>query len=245
MHPSYRGKTAIEAWQSLVHVCRRWRSLVLGSPRRLNLRLYCTPKTPARDTLDVWPALPIIVKGGMTFSGTDNVIATLGQSSRVCRVDLWCVEGWLLQKALAAMQVPFPELTNLELFSAETLLVIPDSFLGGSAPRLQYVSLDGIPCPGLPKVLLSANRLVTLGSPISLIPGTFHLKRWSLSSPRCPASEHFALISNLALTWKAEYCLHQNALSSPLSRDFISKALPNISRNLCPASIPLNSAKCV
>jgi hypothetical protein len=68
----------MEAWQSLVHVCRRWRSLVLGSPRRLNLRLLCTPKTHARDTLDVWPALRLIVEGNKdaTFSpGTDNVIA--------------------------------------------------------------------------------------------------------------------------------------------------------------------------
>jgi hypothetical protein len=35
-------KKGIEAWQSLVHVCRRWRSVVFGSPRRLNLRLVCT-----------------------------------------------------------------------------------------------------------------------------------------------------------------------------------------------------------
>jgi hypothetical protein len=27
-----------EGWQKLVHVCRKWRSVVLGSPRRLNLR---------------------------------------------------------------------------------------------------------------------------------------------------------------------------------------------------------------
>jgi hypothetical protein len=163
MDSPYGGKSGIEAWQSLVHVCRRWRNLVLGSPRRLNLRLYCTPKTPTKDTLDVWPALPIIVEGGMTLSGTGNVIAALGQSNRICRVHLWYVEGRQLQEVMAAMQVPFPELTYLDLFSvAETLPVIPDSFLGGSVPRLQYVSLEGIPCPGLPKVLLSANRLVTL-----------------------------------------------------------------------------------
>ena len=31
-----------EAWQTLVHVCRRWRSIVFGSPRRLDLQLVCT-----------------------------------------------------------------------------------------------------------------------------------------------------------------------------------------------------------
>ena len=73
----------IEAWQLLVHVCRRWRSLVLGSPRRLNLQLYCTCETPARDTLEVWLALPLIVRG---YMATDNVIAALEQSNRVCQV---------------------------------------------------------------------------------------------------------------------------------------------------------------
>jgi hypothetical protein len=48
--------------------------------------------------------------------------------------------------------------------------------------------------------------LSTLRSPISLIPGTFHPKRWSLRSPCCPASKHFRLNSNplnLALAGKA------------------------------------------
>ena len=93
----YGGKKVTEAWQSLVHVCRRWRSLILGSPRRLNLRLYCTPQTPARDTLDVWPALPLIIGGGgITLSGMDNIIAALEQSNRVS-------EAYLLN--LAALRV--------------------------------------------------------------------------------------------------------------------------------------------
>src|SRR6266852_2410090 len=128
------GKTRIEAWQSLIHVCRRWRSLVLGSPRRLNLRLCCSPETPTRDTLDIWPALPIIVDGHMAISpATDNILAALGQNNRVCRVSLFDIAGWQMEQVLAAMQVPFPELTDLRLWSRdETLPVIPDSFLGGS-----------------------------------------------------------------------------------------------------------------
>ncbi len=66
MSLSYKDKAEIEKWQSLIHVCRQWRSLVLGSPRRLNLRLFTTPKTPVRDTLDIWPALPLSV-GGKNF----------------------------------------------------------------------------------------------------------------------------------------------------------------------------------
>ncbi|KAH9991426.1 hypothetical protein BJV77DRAFT_529009 [Russula vinacea] len=48
----------IEAWHTLVHVCRNWRNVVFGSPRRLNLQLYCTARTPVKQTLDVWPLFP-------------------------------------------------------------------------------------------------------------------------------------------------------------------------------------------
>jgi hypothetical protein len=108
----------VETWQTLIHVCRRWRTVVLGSPRRLNLRLCCTPKTPAKDTLDVWPALPLIVWGKMDImesSGTDNIIAALGQSNCVCEVLLDFLAGWQFEQVLAAVQVPFPELTDLFL----------------------------------------------------------------------------------------------------------------------------------
>src|SRR6266436_96983 len=64
---------------------------------------------------------------------------------------------------------------------------------------------------------------------ISPIPDTFHPKRWSLSSPCCPASMNFTLFSNplnLALTRKPEVCPHQNALSSLIFTNFDSRALP-------------------
>jgi hypothetical protein len=165
MSLSHGGRTGSAAWQSLVHVCRRWRSLVLESPHRLNLRLFCTPKTPARDKLDIWPTLPLLIGGVMTLtSGTDNVIAALEQSNRVCQVNLHPA-GWQLEEVLATMQVPFPDLTDLRLFShgkALPVIPIPDSFLGGSAPRLRHFELSGIPFPGLPNLLLSATHLVYL-----------------------------------------------------------------------------------
>ena len=164
LYPLYGVQTEIEAWQSLVHVCRRWRSLVLESPRRLNLRLSCTPQTPAKDKLDVWPALSLLVSGNMSSSsGTDSVIAALGQSGRICEVLLSDLVGPQLAEVLAPMQVSFPELTLMRLTSQdETLTAIPDSFLGGSAASLRYFSLSGVPFPGLPKLLLSANHLVSL-----------------------------------------------------------------------------------
>jgi hypothetical protein len=154
----------IEAWQTLVHVCRRWRSLVFASPRRLNLRLVYAAKTPARDALDVWPALPLIIQCDLVQIGyVDNIVAALERNNRVCQIRLDGISSSDLEKCSAAMEVPFPELTQLVLKSEEkTVPVLPDSFLGGSAPRLRILVLRHIPFPGLPKLHLSATHLVHL-----------------------------------------------------------------------------------
>ena len=157
-------KMGIEAWQTLVHVCRRWRNLALQSPHRLNLGLYFTPRTPARDRLDVWPALPLLISGKIRFyEDTVNIIAALGQSNRICQVDLGVFQ---LEKVLAPMQVSFPELTDLHLVPGDRYqaneIVIPDTFLGGSAPRLRILELGSFLYPGLAKLLLSATHLAGL-----------------------------------------------------------------------------------
>ena len=158
-----RDAYRIEGWQTLVHVCRRWRRIVFGSPLRLNLRLFCSKKTPARHTLDVWPALPLIVVCDERAESVDGIVAVLERSDRVCNIDLVGFERSDLEKLSAAMQVPFPELTDLLLSSNdETISALPDSFLGGSAPCLEHLWLDRIPFPGLPKLLLSATYLVHL-----------------------------------------------------------------------------------
>jgi hypothetical protein len=167
----YNTKRKIEAWQTLIHVCRRWRGLVFGSPRRLDLQLCCTTRTPARETLDVWPALPLIIQGNISETSLDNVITVLEHSDRICKINLDCHTTTTLQieTLWTAMQVPFPELASLYL-SFETLsyaggpnLVLPDSFLGASAPRLRFLALVAVPFPGLPKLLLSAaTQLVNL-----------------------------------------------------------------------------------
>ena len=168
-------KKAMEAWQSLVHVCRRWRCIVFGSPRRLNLRLVCTPETPVRESLDVWPALPLIVVATGTISSTsaDNIVAALGYRDRVCQIRLPEVtRGLEWEKILAAMQAPFPALTGLLLGSRQGmgLSILPDTFLGGSAPRLRYLDMDCIPFPGIPNLLLSATHLGRLD--LSVIPSS-------------------------------------------------------------------------
>jgi hypothetical protein len=159
----YVDDAPINAWQSLVHVCRRWRSVVFGSPCRLNLRLKCTLRTPARDNLNVWPALPILIKEAIFLtSGLDNIVAALERSDRVCHIGLWGPYS-PMEKLFEAMQVPFPELTDLILkLYGVTMSVFPDSFLGGLTPRLKTLQLGRIPFPGLPNLLSSTPHLIDL-----------------------------------------------------------------------------------
>src|SRR5229473_4131319 len=156
-----------QAWHTLVHVCRKWRSVVFGSPRRLNLRLFCTEKTPVREMLAVWPPLPIVVwRIGERTWGIDNIMAALEHNDRVCKITLWDISSLELEEVLASMQKPYPVLTDLRIWRRRgddgAAPIVPESFLGGSAPPLRRLNLGGIPFPGLPKLLLSATHLVTL-----------------------------------------------------------------------------------
>jgi len=164
-------------------------------------------------------------------SGADDVIVALGQTNRICQVILFSHVDRQLEQVLAAMQVPFPKLTVLRLFSvSETPPVVPNSFLGGSAPHLRIFELTGIPFPGLPKLLLSTTHLVSL---YLFLPHSGYI------SPEAMAAL-LSVLSSLQTLYlefqspqsrpdrKSGVHLHQNVLSSPLSNIFISKGLSNI-----------------
>ena len=170
----YMDDKKIETWQTLVHVCKKWRNIVFGSPRHLKLRLCCTGKQRRRK-LDVWPPLPIVVRSD-GHGRMDNIIAALKHNDRICGVHL--DSSWMssstMEKVLAAMQQPFPALTSLELQGSRPP-VISASFLGGSAPSLESLCLRNITFPGLPKLLLSATRLVNLQLQLLDIPASGYL----------------------------------------------------------------------
>ena len=158
-------KSKMAMWLTLAHVCRRWRCLVFGSPRRLGLQLVCTTKTPTA-TLDAWPALPLAIEDTYCEADMDNFIALLERGElvrRITQIELWNVH---LEDISKEMEVPFPELTDLRLYQSlyetERVLPLSDSFLGRSAPRLQHLELDHVPFPGLPKLLSSATHLTEL-----------------------------------------------------------------------------------
>ena len=143
-----------------MHLCQRWRCLVFGSPHHLNLQLFCTTRTSARE-LDVWPALPILIQGDVNKTSEDDTIAVLKHSDRISTINLECSSAWRIEDLWTAMQVPFPELAVLCL-SCIRGPNLPDSFLGGSMLRLRYLGFTSIPFPVLPKLLLSATHLVQL-----------------------------------------------------------------------------------
>jgi len=120
--------------------------------------------------LNFWPAWPIVIRGNSNLTvleeGAENIISSLGHNDRVSCIDLRHIPISLMERFMAAMKEPFPELTDLTLISStgdRTMpLFLPDSFLGGFAPRLQSLLLEYRPSPALPRVLLSASGLVHL-----------------------------------------------------------------------------------
>ena len=160
-------------WYTLIQVCQKWRNIVLGSPRRLDLWLLWTYRTPVRMTLDYWPSLSIVISycASLEFrppspEDEDNVIAALEHHNRLRGIQL-AVTSSLLGKITKLMQASFPKLTSLSLWldkgrSNCTAPSLPHQFLGGYAPLLRDLSLIGIPFPGLPGLLSTTGSLTSL-----------------------------------------------------------------------------------
>jgi len=154
--------TQIEAWHTLIYVCRRWRILVFGSPRRLNLEIACRDKYRDRpgERLDIWPILPIILSGCCDSPARfDGVKMRLKHhADRLCEIRLDLTTSPYLEEAISALEKPFPMLRYLQITAREEyfhpIYPNPDKFLGGST-HLRYLSLTGVPIPEMPNLLLS------------------------------------------------------------------------------------------
>ena len=155
------------SWGTLIHVCRRWRYIVFGSPLRLNLRLACSSRTPTRRLLDIWPPFPIsifsLIDRMADEECLENVMATLECRDRISFIYIrYDIGGSASEKSIAAMHKPFPLLTECRLISTSksvSIPVLPETFLGGSAPLLVMFELRGIPFPTFPNFVLSSTRI--------------------------------------------------------------------------------------
>ena len=198
-----------EIWQTLVHVCRRWRSIVFGSPLSLNLRIICTDKT-YNEALDIWPAFPIIVWMDNFNNGDleDNLLAAFKHRDRIGEIHVQNVADNGLDELPLVMEDPFPALTVLDLRSAIYFGLeleppfLPDSFLGGSAPSLRSLYLQAIGYRALPKLLSSApglfrlhlvhipDRCIPLEEMVDSLSSLTRLEQLQLSFDFGPCSDH-------------------------------------------------------
>ena len=153
--------------------------------------------------------------------GGDNIVAALEHPDRICGLTLhafdWPNSRW--EKVLAAMLQPFPALRRLRLYLIhESVPVVPACFLGGYLPQLRTLELQGIPFPGLPKVLLSATHLVSIH--LSAIPPSGYI------SPK-------AMVTSLSVLTRLEI-LKIGFIFCPGRPDPRSRHPPLLTRTLLP-----------
>ena len=161
-------------WLILVHVCQRWRRIIFASPCRLDLYLSCIRGTPVKQNLVYWPlSLPLVIEypgrvssHDPTPSDDDSIVAALTHTGRIHRANIHAPSS-LFRKVANVMQESFPVLTHLELTwdqkdLTDPLPLLPRGFLGGSAPRLEYLYLRRVSFPSFPTLLSSARNLLEL-----------------------------------------------------------------------------------
>lgn len=202
-------------WHRLVHVCQRWRSVVFASPLFLGLALYCSPGKRV-ELLDIWPPLPIIIQNGINWPFPDDygIDAALMQHDRVCEIHLFSLRSSLLQRLASVMkgQLPALRLLRLDFGDDSPSPALPDTFLGGSSPRLETLELYSIPFPTLPKLLLSATDLVHLS--IRSIPHTGYISPEAMI--RCLAA--LANLESLAIGFQSQRSFPDRRIQHPPSR---------------------------
>jgi len=156
-------------WHRLAHVCRKWRLVISLSPRRLDLQIHCKSGATIERILASWGTLPLFVR----FNGgpnskllPKNITTALRHPDRVREINL-SLTSTTVGLVVDAIKKPFQILERIRIIIKGTKgpsLPFRNVFLGGSAPRLRVISLDGInfPFPEIKQVISSTNNLVEL-----------------------------------------------------------------------------------
>jgi hypothetical protein len=153
-------------WYKLVHVCQRWRLLILGSVSHLGLCLVCTHGTPVADMLAHSPPLPLIIDHDhqnqeFTVEDEEGIMAVLQHRDRVHRIYL-SLPGETLHKLIPVITGEFPMLEYLHLApptEQNTKLILPMTF---RAPHLRHLILNHFSSPIGSPLLTTTVGLVTL-----------------------------------------------------------------------------------
>ncbi|KAH9955672.1 hypothetical protein BC827DRAFT_830230 [Russula dissimulans] len=144
-------------WYKLVHVCKRWRFLILQPVSHLEICLVCTYGTPVAKMLAHSPSLPIIID----FLDTDRpatkkddqgiMLALKQHRDRIRRIGL---RTQIVETVTAALDDKFPMLEHLVLIPPETQdvgLEFPKTF---QAPRLRHLIIAEFNFPRRSPLLL-------------------------------------------------------------------------------------------
>jgi F-box-like len=150
-------------WYTLLHICRRWRYIMLESASRLKLRLLCDHHTPTETMLMHSPPLPLIVeptyidRADIIEQSQQNAFHGLGQSDRVFSIILSADSLYYEYKLKlnAALNRTFPILETLSLtsFEDDIPMILPDNF---ATPRLRALHLHNIPLEDASLVLTNS-----------------------------------------------------------------------------------------
>jgi hypothetical protein len=164
-----------DGWFNLTHVCQRWRRLVHLSPTRLHVHLLFTPRRSSRVLmLKNLPPFPVLVDyraSSWTKREESLALAALRHRSRVRGIVLRrpYYSSLDMAKLLRALSHPFPELESLEICPSypheDGLLMLPATFLSGSAPCLRRLTLGKVAPASLSPFLSLATGLVELTLP--------------------------------------------------------------------------------
>jgi hypothetical protein len=153
-------------WYKLAHVCRLWRNIILESPSRLDLHLYCTNGVHVADMLAHSPPLPLTIS--YRYHDTDlemkavdesGILLALSHRDRVRRIEFWRFPN--VGKFVTVMDDQFPVLERFYIDSSIEV-VFPATF---QAPNLRHLFLTMASLPiGSPLLTTTAAglRVVTL-----------------------------------------------------------------------------------
>jgi len=153
-------------WYKLVHVCRRWRYLILQSAAHLGVCLVCTYGTPVADMLAHSPPLPLVIDTVDNFQDIsaedeERITFVLQHSDRVRRIR-FRMSVSNLEKLILAMDKEFPMLEYLYIAPPtkhNITLVFPQTF---RAPQLRQLILINLATPIGSPLIATAPGLVTL-----------------------------------------------------------------------------------
>ena len=120
----------------------------------------------------------------------ENVIAAVEHGhDRISHFSIHDINGSALEKLAPAMHQPLPTLKQFRLVSFDqSVPVLPETFLGGSAPLLEAFSLDGLAFPTFPRFISSSIHIRFLR--ITDIPHSGYISPYTMVA-------YFAALPNL------------------------------------------------